>query len=93
MELSHYEIKKILIFSQKKAFLIFPEMEPCNFRSKLEKIKKILPEKISYISVNRKHEKIPCNFAKESFFNILGNENPEKSPYISRGKTFLCFSK
>ena len=28
-ELSSSNIKKILIFSQKKAFLIFLEMEPC----------------------------------------------------------------
>ena len=46
MELSSSNIKKILIFcqkkaflifSQKKAFLIFPEMEPSTFQSKLEK--------------------------------------------------------
>ena len=35
--LSSSNIKKILIFSQKKAFLIFSEMEPCTFQSKLEK--------------------------------------------------------
>ena len=33
MELSNSKIKKFLIFSQKIAFLIFPEMEPCIFRS------------------------------------------------------------
>ena len=31
MELFDSKIKKILTFSQKKAFLIFPEMEPCTF--------------------------------------------------------------
>ena len=31
MELSSPNIKKILIFSQKKAFLIFPQMKPCTF--------------------------------------------------------------
>ena len=30
-------LKKFLIFCQKKAFLIFPEMEPCTFQLKLEK--------------------------------------------------------
>ena len=44
MESSSSNIKKILIFSQKKAFpifsqnkafLIFPEMEPCTFQPKL----------------------------------------------------------
>ena len=44
MELSSSNIKKILIFSQKKVFLIFPKMEPCTFQPKLEK-KKIHPEK------------------------------------------------
>ena len=37
MELCSSNIKKNLIFSQKKAFLIFPEMEPYTFQSKLEK--------------------------------------------------------
>ena len=45
MELSSSNIKKILIFpqkkaflifSQKKVFLIFPEMEPCTFQPKLK---------------------------------------------------------
>ena len=31
MELSDSKIKKFLIFSQKKAFLMFLEMEPCTF--------------------------------------------------------------
>ena len=31
MEISESKIKEFLIFSQKKAFLIFPEMEPCIF--------------------------------------------------------------
>ena len=30
-------LKKFLISYQKKAFLIFPEMEPCTFQSKLKK--------------------------------------------------------
>ena len=37
MELSRCKIKKILIFSQKKTFLIFLEMEPRTFYLKLEK--------------------------------------------------------
>ena len=45
-ELSIHKIKKYFIISQKKAFLTFPEMEPCTFHFKLEK--KILPEKITY---------------------------------------------
>ena len=37
MELSSQHIKKILIFFQKKAFLIFPKMESCTFQPKFEK--------------------------------------------------------
>ena len=61
MELSSPKIKKFVIFSQKKAFLIFPEMESCS-----KKKKKIHPEKtcyifskenLCYISENGNHEK------------------------------------
>ena len=37
MELSSPDIKKIIIFSQNKAFLIFPEKELCTFQLKLGK--------------------------------------------------------
>ena len=37
IELSVSNIKKILMFSRKKTFLILPAMEPCTFQSKLEK--------------------------------------------------------
>ena len=37
MELSDSKIKKYLISSQKKAFLIIPEIEPCTFQPKREK--------------------------------------------------------
>ena len=40
MELSESKIKEFLIFSQKKIFLTFPEIEPHSFQPKLEKIKK-----------------------------------------------------
>ena len=46
-------IFKKLTFSQKKAFLIFPKMEPCTFEPKIEKLKNPSngnPEKIPYIS-------------------------------------------
>ena len=54
MQLSSSNIKKILIFSQKKAFFIFsqkrafltfPEMEPCTFHPKLKKQEKSIPGK------------------------------------------------
>ena len=40
MELCDSKIKKIFIFSQKEAFLIFLEMEPCTFQPMLKKKKK-----------------------------------------------------
>ena len=57
MKLSSFTINKILIFSQKKAFLIFPEMEPCTFQPKLKKLKKIHHKKISYTSGKGNPEK------------------------------------
>ena len=46
MQLSSSNIKITLIFSQKRAFLIFPEMEPCTFHPKLKKQEKSIPGKI-----------------------------------------------
>ena len=37
MDFSSSNIKKFLIFSQKKGFLIFPEIELCTFQPTLEK--------------------------------------------------------
>ena len=37
MELSNSNIKKLIVFSQKKAFFIFPVMESCSFQPKLKK--------------------------------------------------------
>ena len=45
MELSDSKMKKILIFSQKKVFIIFLEMEPYTFQPKLEIKKKSTPRK------------------------------------------------
>ena len=95
MELSSSNIKKILIFSQKKAFHIFPEMEPCTFQPKL-KNKKIHPEKISHTSGNGNPEKTYHIFSKENFSYISGNGNPKKSLIVQETetlKTFLYFRK
>ena len=54
-------------------------MEPCTFHPKLDKINKIHPEKISFISGNGNSENISYIFLKESFSNISGNGNPPKS--------------
>ena len=43
MELSDSKIKLFRTLSKKKAFLIFPEMEPYTFKLKLEKLKKYPP--------------------------------------------------
>ena len=43
MELSDSKIKLFRTLSKKKAFLIFPEMEPYTFKFKLEKLKKYPP--------------------------------------------------
>ena len=40
IELPNSNIKKLIVFSQKKAFFIFPEMESCSFQPKLKKKKK-----------------------------------------------------
>ena len=66
MELSRSKIKKF-IFSQKKTFHMFLEMEPCSFQHKLEKIKKVHPEKISYISGNGNSVKSSLYFRKRNF--------------------------
>ena len=83
MEFSSSNIKKILIFSQKKAFLIFPEMKPCTFQRKLEKSKKSTPRKfikrkLSYTSGNKPPDKISYNFSKKNFLIFWKTETPKK---------------
>ena len=55
MELCDSKIKKIFIFSQKEAFLIFLEMEPCTFQPMLKKKKK-------------KKQELLIFFQKKAFF-------------------------
>ena len=45
--LHFWKWKCIPLFSQKKAYLIFPEMEPCTFQQNLE-IKEIRPWKLKW---------------------------------------------
>ena len=45
MELACFNIKKILIFSQKEVFFIFSQMKPCTFQPQIKKIKKYIPRK------------------------------------------------
>ena len=49
-----------------------------HFSALAQKIKKLHPEKTSYISGNRNLEKISYIFLKESLSYISGNGNPEK---------------
>ena len=56
MELCDSKIKKIFIFSQKEAFLIFLEMEPCTFQPMLKKKK------------NKKKQELLILFQKKAFF-------------------------
>ena len=53
MELFSSNFKKILIFSQKKAFFIFLEMEPCTFPTKLEKNKNSPRENSLYFNIKK----------------------------------------
>ena len=69
MELSSSNIKKVLIFFQKKAILIFPEVEPCTFQPKLKKQKN--PHEISFLYFRKQKPQIFfCVFSKESFYFV-----------------------
>ena len=92
MELSSSNIKKIIILSQKKAFLIFPEMESCIF-SPSSKTKKIQPDKISYTSGKQNPEKMSYIFLKRKLFLCFKEGNPKKILYISGNGTLLYFRK
>ena len=70
--------KKIIILSQKKAFLIFPEMETCTFHPKLKKYKQIHPMKISYTSGNGNSKKKFCVFSKVSCSYICETQTLKK---------------
>ena len=49
MKLFDTKIKKIPTFSKKRVLVIYPEIDTCTFQTKNKKIKKIHPEKVSYI--------------------------------------------
>ena len=70
--------------SSSKKFFIFPEIEPCTFQPKLQKIKKIHPEKICFTSRNGNCEKKFHVFSKENFSYIQETETL---------KNFLYFRK
>ena len=78
------------IFS-KKAFIMIPKTEPCNFQAKPQKRKELYPRKIYYTSGNGNTEK-----TAESCSYVLVSRNPKKLfifqemeiSYISRNETF-----
>ena len=73
MELSSSNIKKILIFSQKKAFHIFPEMEPCTFQPKL---KNSTPRKSLILQETETPKKLIISSQKKTFLIFLETETP-----------------
>ena len=80
MELSSSNIKKNLIFSQKKTLLMFLEMEPCTFQTKLKKIKNPPQEKFLY-------------FLKRKFFLHFSNQEPQINSLYFRKQNSLIFKE
>ena len=75
IDFSSSNIKKILIFSQKKAFFIFPEMKSCTFQSKPEKWKK---------SIRRKFFILQETQTPKKFIFVSGNGNLKSSLYFRK---------
>ena len=89
MELSSSNIKKILIFSQTKAFLIFPEMKHCTFQPKLKKLKRFTPRKFLMFQETEDFKKLLIFSQKKAFSYISGNRNPVTEALTS----FLYFRR
>ena len=88
IDFSSSNIKKILIFSQKKAFFIFPEIKSCTFQPKPEKWKKSTRRKFFILQETQTPKK----------FILFQEMETLKAPYIpesnfqnSKSKTFLIF--
>ena len=75
MELCSSSIKKSLYFFQKKAFLMFPEMDPALFKTRLEKKKKLPSKKVLIISGNATFW-LYYSYISEITY-ISGNGNPK----------------
>ena len=90
MELFSSNIEKIIIFSLKKAFLIFPKTKPCTFQSKLktERKRKRKPWKknpyFSYILGNGTFESKALNW-----LDVSGGTYKAWNFVISSQKSFL----
>ena len=79
MELSSFDIKKKIIFSQKKAFLIFQEMELPS--SNIKKKNYVFSKESFFLYFLKKH------------FSYFLFQKLFKNPYISGNGTFVCFKK
>ena len=97
MEISESKIKEFLIFSQKKAFLIFPEMEPCIFSSRLKSKKNSPRENFLYsgkIELSNSHIKKFIIFSRKKAFLYFEKRKPRKNfLYFLERYIFLYFRK
>ena len=91
MEFSSSNIKKILTFSQKKPFLIFPEMESWTFQPKLEKKKK--ERKSRRENLFRLILTDFLYFLKRKLFIYSGKRKPRKNSLYSKKRNFLTFQE
>ena len=82
MELSNCNIKKFLIFHQKKAFLIFPGIEPCAFSSQAQKIEKNSSRENFLYLKKRKPRRNLLYFLKRKLFLYFRKRKPQKAFYI-----------
>ena len=70
--------EKFVIFSQKKAFLVFLKTEPGTFQPKLIKIKKSTQTKFLSLQETKILKKIHVFFSKESYSYVSENRDPPK---------------
>ena len=76
---SRYFRKCNFLSPSPKKFLIFPEMEPCAFQSKLEKIKKIPPgENFLYFKKQKRQKKLSIFSQKQVFLMFWEKGTPKK---------------
>ena len=76
-ETRYPNIKKALIFLQKKAFLIFPQLNPCTFHPQARKIKEIQPGKMSYTSGNENPQKVILFSEKKAILILWETKTPK----------------
>ena len=89
MELSSTNIKKILIFSQKKAFPIFSQVKPCIFHPKLKKQKKSTLEKFLILQESKTSKKFLVLSKKKAFLIFWETETLE----WKLSKSFIYFRR